>query len=86
MAVIALEAGWVVTEVGRQPWIVNGYMTVGEAVTQNSAVWVSLAVIAVVYLALGIAVFAVLRSMSKRWKAGESDSLPSPYSPSVLSR
>ena len=34
-AVLAMEAGWVVTEVGRQPWIVRGHMKVEEAATTN---------------------------------------------------
>ena len=36
LAVITMEAGWVVTEVGRQPWIVYNYMKVDDAVTGNT--------------------------------------------------
>jgi cytochrome bd ubiquinol oxidase subunit I len=32
---VALEAGWIVTEVGRQPWIIRGVMRVSEAVTPS---------------------------------------------------
>jgi cytochrome bd ubiquinol oxidase subunit I len=34
---IAIEAGWTVTEVGRQPWIIYGFMKVKDAVTQAPA-------------------------------------------------
>lgn len=84
MAVLALELGWITTEVGRQPWIVYGFMTVDEAVTQNSAVIYTLIGTIVVYAVMGIAAIAVLQSMARRWRSGESDSLPSPYSPEVF--
>lgn len=41
LSVLALEAGWVVTEVGRQPWIVQGVMRTAEAVTEAPGIrWV----------------------------------------------
>ena len=43
-AIVALECGWIVTEVGRQPWIVYEVMRTEDAVTDASGVWVSLAV------------------------------------------
>ena len=39
LAVVALEAGWVATEVGRQPWIVYGVMRTTEAAGSNSGLW-----------------------------------------------
>ena len=41
LAVICMEAGWIVTEVGRQPWIVYGLMKVEDAATANTGVWIS---------------------------------------------
>jgi cytochrome d ubiquinol oxidase subunit I len=81
-ATLAMEAGWITTEVGRQPWIVHGLMLTEEAVTDGEWVWFSLIGLAVVYLGLGLAGVAVLRSMSRRWAAGETD-LESPYGPSM---
>ena len=42
-AVVALECGWIVTEVGRQPWIVYNVMRTSDAVTQASGIWVTFA-------------------------------------------
>ena len=81
LAVIALEAGWVATEVGRQPWIVHGVMRTPEAVGDYTArLWWLLAVSVVVYTAMTVGAVVVLRSMARRWRAGEVD-LPSPYAP-----
>ncbi len=82
LAVIALEAGWVATEVGRQPWIVFGYLRTAEAAGSNSGLWLLLAVTAAVYAAMTAGAVVVLRSMSRRWRAGEED-LPSPYGPEL---
>ncbi len=51
---LAVESGWVTTEVGRQPWIVYGVMRVSEAVTDAPAafVWTMLSVLVVVYVLL----------------------------------
>ena len=46
---MALECGWIVTEVGRQPWIVYDVMRTEDAVTDASGVWVSLASVLVLY-------------------------------------
>ena len=54
MAVIAMEAGWIVTEVGRQPWIVYNYMQVEDAATANTGVWITFIAVAVLYAALGV--------------------------------
>jgi cytochrome d ubiquinol oxidase subunit I len=78
-AIVALECGWIVTEVGRQPWIVYEVMRTEDAVTQASGVWVSLAVVFVLYTALGITTVLVLRAMTRRWRA--ADEVDVPYGP-----
>ena len=80
LAVIALEAGWIATEVGRQPWIVYGVMRTTEAAGENSGLWWLLGISMVVYAAMTYGAFRVLRSMARRWREGEED-LPSPYGP-----
>jgi cytochrome bd ubiquinol oxidase subunit I len=82
LAVVALEAGWVATEVGRQPWVVYGFLRTADAAGSNPALWLLLAATVVVYSALTVAAVVVLRSMARRWRRGEED-LPSPYGPQL---
>ncbi len=83
LAVIALEAGWIATEVGRQPWIVYGVMRTPEAVGDYTAsLWWLLGISVVVYTAMTVGAVVVLRSMARRWREGAVD-LPSPYAPEV---
>ena len=83
LAVVALEAGWVATEVGRQPWVVYGFMRTTEAAGSNSGLWWLLGATVVLYSALTVGAVAVLRSMARRWRRGEED-LPSPYGPQAV--
>jgi cytochrome d ubiquinol oxidase subunit I len=57
---IAVEAGWIVTEVGRQPWIVYGFMRTADAVTPMPGLIVPLIGISVLYLFLGVVVAYLL--------------------------
>jgi cytochrome d ubiquinol oxidase subunit I len=85
-AVITMEAGWVVTEVGRQPWIVYNYMKVEEAATGNTGVWILFVAVVILYAALGTTTILVLRGMSRRFRrAGGFTDLDTPYGPSALS-
>ncbi|GDY31518.1 cytochrome ubiquinol oxidase subunit I [Gandjariella thermophila] len=70
-AVVCMEAGWVTTEVGRQPWIVYQYMYVADAVTNigPAALWISFGTILVIYGLIGWGLVAVLRHMRLRWRA-----------------
>ncbi|MGZ4796968.1 MAG: cytochrome ubiquinol oxidase subunit I [Acidimicrobiia bacterium] len=78
-SVVALEAGWVVTEVGRQPWLVRNHMKVPAGATTDSGVWVTCIAIFAVYGVLAVTTILVLRSMARRWRAG--DHVEVPYSP-----
>ncbi|MDX2183443.1 MAG: cytochrome ubiquinol oxidase subunit I [Gemmatimonadaceae bacterium] len=53
---IAIEAGWVVTEVGRQPWIVQGLVRTADAVTPVPGLIVPFVTFTLLYVLLGIAV------------------------------
>jgi cytochrome bd ubiquinol oxidase subunit I len=84
-AVAAMEAGWVVTEVGRQPWIVYHVLLVSTAVTPSSGVTVTLAVILALYAILTVVSIGTPMIMSRRWRRegpGEEDAEQVPYGPS----
>jgi cytochrome d ubiquinol oxidase subunit I len=85
-SVAALELGWITTEVGRQPWVVYRLMRVEDAVTRASGVWISLAALVVVYAAMTAGAVITLRSMARRWRAGDALALPTPYSPTARRR
>jgi cytochrome d ubiquinol oxidase subunit I len=80
-AILALECGWVVTEVGRQPWIVRDRLRTSDAVTSADGIWFTLAGSIVLYAALGVATVLVLRAMARRWRAQEIDERDVPYGP-----
>jgi cytochrome d ubiquinol oxidase subunit I len=60
---IATEAGWTVTEVGRQPWVVQGVLRTSDAVTPMPGLIVPMAVFTVLYIILGGIVVALMRSL-----------------------
>jgi cytochrome d ubiquinol oxidase subunit I len=62
---LALEAGWVVTEVGRQPWIVQGLMRTAQAVTPAPGVVVTCAGFALLYLVLGAVLVSTLLRLGR---------------------
>ncbi|CEG23597.1 Putative cytochrome bd menaquinol oxidase subunit I [Planococcus massiliensis] len=66
LALVAIEAGWWFTEVGRQPWILRGYMTVEEAATTSGQVDLMIILFAGLYFILGIGTIVVLLRMYKR--------------------
>ena len=75
-AIVALECGWIVTEVGRQPWIVYKVMRTKDAVTGASGVWFTFSVVLVLYAALGVATVLVLRTMARRWRDAPRSARP----------
>jgi cytochrome d ubiquinol oxidase subunit I len=81
LAVVALECGWIVTEVGRQPWIVYNVMRTSDAVTHASGIGVTFAAVVVLYVALAAALIITLRAMSRRWRDADEDAVEGPYDP-----
>jgi cytochrome d ubiquinol oxidase subunit I len=63
-AIVALLAGWVTTEVGRQPWVVYGVMRTGDAVTGASGIPVGYGVLVAVYAGVVAAVWWILRRLA----------------------
>lgn len=57
---LAIEFGWIVTEVGRQPWVIYGVMRTAEALTPMPGLWVPFVTFSVVYAALGAVVLVIL--------------------------
>ncbi len=62
---IAVEAGWTVTEVGRQPWIIQGIMRTSDAVTPMPGIAWSFYLFVLVYLSLSVAVVFLLHRQIK---------------------
>src|SRR4051812_16312678 len=85
-AIVALECGWIVTEVGRQPWVVYKTMRTKDAVTEASGVWVSLVGVVLLYTVLGIVTVLILRTMARRWRTAEIGDADVPYGPSPAPR
>jgi cytochrome d ubiquinol oxidase subunit I len=78
LAVLALECGWVVTEVGRQPWTVVGYLLTRDAVNRAGNLWLFFGATVAIYAAVGVATVYVLRLLRRRWhdadlRAGRQD-------------
>ena len=80
-AILAMEAGWIVTEVGRQPWVVQGVMRTEEAVTGASGIWLTFSIVLVLYALLGTATILILRRMARRWREEGVDAVQVPYEP-----
>jgi cytochrome d ubiquinol oxidase subunit I len=62
---LALEAGWIVTEAGRQPWVIYGVMRTRDAVTPAGEVGASLAGFAVLYAGLAMVLVVLLRRLAR---------------------
>ena len=74
LSLVALLAGWITTEVGRQPWVVYRVMTSAQAVTSARSVPVSYGVLVAAYLVVGIGVIWILRRLA----AAPLDTPPDP--------
>ena len=60
---LATEAGWIVTEVGRQPWVVQGLMRTASAVTPMPGLVVPMLVFTCLYVGLGAIVVTLVASL-----------------------
>ncbi|WP_394219801.1 cytochrome ubiquinol oxidase subunit I [Halobacillus trueperi] len=65
LTMLAIEFGWIYAEVGRQPWILRGFMTVAEGATTSPYVFSMFILFAAVYLVLGMGCLITLRKIFK---------------------
>jgi cytochrome d ubiquinol oxidase subunit I len=84
LSVLCVECGWIVTEVGRQPWIVYGIMRTSDAVTNAGFVRVFGVVVVIVYVLIATTTVLTLRVMSRRWRAGDPLEAIVPYGPTAV--
>ncbi len=80
-AALALECGWIVTEVGRQPWVVYEILRTEDAVTTADGIWFTFIGSLVLYASLGVITVLVLRGMARRWREGDLKVEDVPYGP-----
>lgn len=65
IALFAIEMGWFFAEIGRQPWILNGFMRTAEGATTSQHVDLMLYLFILLYLVLAVSCVTVLRKMFK---------------------
>lgn len=78
LSLVALIAGWMTTEVGRQPWVVYDFMRTSDAVTGARGIPVGYGTLVLVYLALAAIVVLLLRRFS-RVPLGREDAEATPF-------
>ena len=81
LALVALIAGWITTEVGRQPWIVYEVMRTSQAVTASDGLEAGFVFLIAVYVGLAAAVAWLLRRLAARPPAVELGGAPAERSP-----
>ena len=72
LSFLAIEAGWFTAELGRQPWMVRGYMRVSEAITEASGLGLTLILFGVLYFVLVTTTILVLTRIFKDKSAKDS--------------
>jgi len=80
-SIITMEAVWVVSEVGRQPWMVYNLMRVEDGATANTGVWLTFVVVTILYIGLAVTTVLILRKMSKRFRDHDVGEQDVPYGP-----
>jgi cytochrome d ubiquinol oxidase subunit I len=70
-AIVALESGWIVTEVGRQPWVVYLVLRTADAVSQSGGIRITFTAVIGLYAVLGVATLVILRTMARRWASAD---------------
>jgi cytochrome d ubiquinol oxidase subunit I len=69
LSMLAIEFGWIYAEIGRQPWILRGYMKTSEGATTSDHVGLMLIMFSILYLILAITTIKVLRKLFRNYPA-----------------
>jgi cytochrome d ubiquinol oxidase subunit I len=76
VSIVSLESGWIVTEVGRQPWTVVGLLLTRDAVQTSGNLWPFFIGALVIYAGVTVGAIYALRALRRRWAAGEETTVP----------
>jgi cytochrome bd ubiquinol oxidase subunit I len=76
VSIISLESGWVVTEVGRQPWTVVGLLLTRDAVQTSGNLWPLFGAAVLIYAGVTVGAVYALRALRRRWARNEATSVP----------
>jgi cytochrome bd ubiquinol oxidase subunit I len=77
---LSLQAGWFVTEVGRQPWTINGILRTSESVTTAQGIPAMFFAFTVLYLLLGVTTIMLLLRLRRSSSTAPVDGFPQPAS------
>jgi cytochrome d ubiquinol oxidase subunit I len=80
-SIVALEAGWVTTEVGRQPWVVWQHQRTADAVNPAPGLWVGLLTVLAVYVVLTVASAYVLNKLRSQRVGAPQESWAEAWTP-----
>jgi cytochrome d ubiquinol oxidase subunit I len=80
-ATVALIAGWVTAEVGRQPWVVYRVMTTAQSVTGAGGIPVGYGALVITYVAVAGALVWILRRLAARPLDGSDSDAPADSTP-----
>jgi cytochrome bd ubiquinol oxidase subunit I len=76
VSIVSLECGWVVTEVGRQPWTVVGLLLTRDAVQTSGNLWPFFGGAVLIYAGVTVGAVYALRGLRRRWALGEETAVP----------
>jgi cytochrome d ubiquinol oxidase subunit I len=76
VSIVSLECGWIVTEVGRQPWTVVGLLLTRDAVQTSGNLWPFFGGAVLIYAGVTVGAVYALRGLKRRWAQGENTSVP----------
>jgi cytochrome bd ubiquinol oxidase subunit I len=79
VSIVSLECGWIVTEVGRQPWTVVGLLLTRDAVQTSGNLWPFFIGAVLIYAGVTVGAVYALRALRRSWAAG--DDMAVPYGP-----